>query len=80
MNEIVVKSEHVALIEAVKDILLTACHEPAFHSSEKALQHKRCLDEIGFSALGETNFGSMNTSTVISAELASDLLQMLCEK
>ncbi|GAA5815422.1 hypothetical protein MFLAVUS_008930 [Mucor flavus] len=64
MNSIVVSSDNITLIEAVKDILITACSEPAFNINEKLSHQRLYLDQIGFSALGEINFGSMNASTV----------------
>lgn len=79
MNSIVVSSENVALIEAVKEILITACSEPAFNSMERMNHQKLYLESIGFDAFGEVNFGSMNTSTAISARLTSELLRMICE-
>jgi neurofibromin 1 len=75
MNSIVVSSDNVALIDAVKDILLTACCEPAFCVNEKDSQHKHYLNEIGFPALGENNFGSND----IKPELVSELLHVICE-
>lgn len=79
MNSIVVSSDNVTLIEAVKDILITACSEPAFNINEKLSHQRLYLEQIGFSALGELNFGSMNTSTIVSAGLISELLRLICE-
>lgn len=79
MNSIVVASDNVTLIEAVKDILLTACSEPAFDINEKLSHQRLYLDRIGFSALGEINFGSANGTYVVNAQLVSELLRMICE-
>lgn len=79
MNSIVVSSDNVALIEAVKDILITACSEPAFSLNEKLSHQRLYLDRIGFNALAEINFGSMNAATVVSARLISELLRLICE-
>jgi hypothetical protein len=79
MNSIIVSCDNVSLIEAVKDILITACSEPAFSINEKASHQRLYLDRIGFNALGEINFGSMNTTTAVNAELISELLRLICE-
>ncbi|GAN04298.1 conserved hypothetical protein [Mucor ambiguus] len=79
MNAIVVSSDNATLIDAVKDILVTACSEPAFSTTDRKSHQHMLLERIGFSALGEINFGSMNTSTVVSAKLTSELLRMICE-
>jgi hypothetical protein len=46
---------------------------------ERMNHQKLYLESIGFDAFGEVNFGSMNTSTAISARLTSELLRMICE-
>ncbi|KAG1059471.1 hypothetical protein G6F42_028302 [Rhizopus arrhizus] len=79
MNAIVVSSDNATLIDAVKDILITACSEPAFSTTDRKSHQHMLLERIGFSALGEVNFGSMNTSTAVSAKLTSELLRMICE-
>lgn len=79
MNAIVVSSDNATLIDAVKDILITACSEPAFSTTDRKSHQHMLLERVGFSALGEVNFGSMNTSTVVSAKLTSELLRMICE-
>lgn len=79
MNSIVVSSDNITLIEAVKNILITACSEPAFSTSEKLSHQRLYLDRIGFNALAEVNFGSMNASTAVSSKLISELLRLICE-
>ncbi|KAI8981655.1 hypothetical protein BDF20DRAFT_955314 [Mycotypha africana] len=79
MNSIVVSSNNPMLINSVKDILMTACSETAFKANEPMGQQHRYLEEIGFSALGEVNFGSLSNSTTINAALTSELLNMICE-
>ena len=76
MNSIVVSSDNIALIGAVKDILLTACSEPAFDAQEKLSHQRLYLDRIGFSAFGEINFGCENT---VHPQLVSGLLRLICE-
>ncbi|KAG2213997.1 hypothetical protein INT47_001268 [Mucor saturninus] len=79
MNSIVVSSDNVTLIEAVKNILITACSEPAFSTTEKSSHQRLYLDRIGFNALAEINFGSMNSSTAVNSKLISELLRLICE-
>jgi neurofibromin 1 len=79
MNSIVVSSDNVTLLDAVKEILITACSEPAFNSSDKTSHQQLYLERIGFSALGEINFGSMNSTSVVNAKLTSELLRLICE-
>lgn len=79
MNTIVVSSDNVTLIEAVKNILITACSEPAFNINEKSGHQRLYLDRIGFNALAEINFGSINSSTAVSPKLISELLRLICE-
>jgi hypothetical protein len=79
MNSIVVSSDNVTLLDAVKDILITACSEAAFNTSDKTSHQQLYLERIGFSALGEINFGSMNSNSVANAILTSELLRLICE-
>lgn len=79
MNSIVVSSDNVTLIEAVKVILLTACSEPAFDAHEKLSHQRLYLDRVGFTALGEINFGSANATHIVSSQLVSELLRLICE-
>ncbi|CEP17257.1 hypothetical protein, partial, partial [Parasitella parasitica] len=79
MNTVVVSSQNATLLDSVKDILITASSEPAFATTDRKSHHHMLLERIGFSALGEINFGSLNTKTTVKAELASELLRMICE-
>ncbi|KAL7314719.1 hypothetical protein PS15m_006255 [Mucor circinelloides] len=51
MNAIVVSSDNATLIDAVKDILITACSEPAFSTTDRKSHQHILLERIGFSAL-----------------------------
>ncbi|KAI9476341.1 MAG: hypothetical protein EXX96DRAFT_507481 [Benjaminiella poitrasii] len=77
MNSIVVSSDNVTLINAVKSILITACSEPAFKSVHNHQQIY--LKQIGFNSFGEINFGSMSASTSVSSKLTSELLRLILE-
>lgn len=79
MNSIVISSNNLLLIEAVKEILLTACSEPTIGSVERMNQQKVYLEKIGFDAFGEVDFGRMKTEVSVSARLTSELLYMICE-
>ncbi|KAI8394136.1 uncharacterized protein BYT42DRAFT_553510 [Radiomyces spectabilis] len=80
MNQIFVTSQNHALIEAVKGILLTACSEPAFYSGHVARRTQQSfLDELGFSALSEPNFGAGKSNVALNAELASKLLDRITD-
>ncbi|KAI8994897.1 hypothetical protein BDB01DRAFT_714840 [Pilobolus umbonatus] len=79
MNAIMVSSDNVTLMDSVKDILLTACFEPAFNLGERVTHQQVYLESIGFSALVEMNFGLMNTTSGVNAKLASELLHLICE-
>ncbi|KAG0745150.1 hypothetical protein G6F62_003419 [Rhizopus arrhizus] len=79
MNSIVISSNNLLLIEAVKEILLTACSESTIGSTERMHQQKVYLEKIGFDAFGEVDFGRTKTEVSVSARLTSELLYMICE-
>ncbi|KAI8974377.1 hypothetical protein BDB01DRAFT_807208 [Pilobolus umbonatus] len=80
MNHMVVNSLNHDVIDAIKNILITACSEPALFiplgatgSSAKRTQ-KYGLDNLRFPALGDPTFGAMKTNISVNAKLASKLL------
>ncbi|KAI9317519.1 hypothetical protein BX666DRAFT_2026794 [Dichotomocladium elegans] len=79
MNQIVVSGQSYAVIDAVKNILITACSESAFAHSSTRRSQKAYLEELGFSALADPTFGAAKTNTVLSAQLASKLLERITE-
>ncbi|KAI9489055.1 hypothetical protein BDB00DRAFT_771458 [Zychaea mexicana] len=79
MNQIVVSGQNYAVIDAVKNILMTACSEPAFNYSLNRRSQKAYLDELGFSALGDPTFGAAKSNVAMSAQLASKLLERITE-
>lgn len=79
MNQIVVSGQNYAVIDAVKNILVTACSEPAFTYSSNRRTQKAYLEELGFPALADPTFGAAKGNTVVSAQLASRLLEKITE-
>ncbi|KAI7858100.1 hypothetical protein BDC45DRAFT_434174 [Circinella umbellata] len=79
MNQIVMSGQNYAVIDAVKNILMTACSEPAFNYSLNRRSQKAYLDELGFSALGDPTFGAAKSNIAMSAQLASKLLERITE-
>ncbi|KAI8053543.1 hypothetical protein BDF21DRAFT_441145 [Thamnidium elegans] len=77
MNQMVVNSQNQDVIEAVKNILMTACSEPAFNSVGQATikrTQKWGLENLKFSSLGDPTFGAIKTNVARNAKLASKLL------
>ncbi|RCI06233.1 Ras GTPase activating protein ira2, partial [Rhizopus stolonifer] len=79
MNSIVVSSDNVTLLDAVKDILITAFSEKGFYTAERANQQQMYLEQIGFSAFEGSAFGSPKENSIVSPQMISDLLHMICE-
>ncbi|KAF7721136.1 Ras GTPase activating protein ira2, partial [Apophysomyces ossiformis] len=79
MNQIVVSNQNYAVIEAVKNILMTACSEPTFNNVVGRRSQRAYLEDLGFSALGESTFGAAKTNIAVSAQLASKLLDRITE-
>ncbi|KAG0184581.1 Ras GTPase activating protein ira2 [Apophysomyces sp. BC1034] len=79
MNQIVVSNQNYAVIDAVKNILMTACSEPTFNQAIGRRSQRAYLEELGFPALGEQMFGAARTNVAISAQLASRLLDRITE-
>ncbi|KAI8335906.1 hypothetical protein BC941DRAFT_429713 [Chlamydoabsidia padenii] len=76
MNQIMVSSQNHAVLDAVKNLLMSACAEPIISNRTNRRSQKSYLDELGFSALGDPTFGSSNTKHTISL-LASELLERI---
>lgn len=77
MNQMVVNSQNQDVIEAVKNILVTACSEQAFHSANHAnikRTQKWGLENLKFASLGDPTFGAIKTNMARNAKLASKLL------
>lgn len=77
MNQMVVNSQNHDVIEAVKNILMTACSEPAFNSVGQTTikrTQKWGLENLKFSSLGDPTFGAIKTNVARNAKLASKLL------
>lgn len=79
MNQIVINGTNFAVIDAVKNILMTACSEPAFNYSMNRRSQRAYLEELGFSALGDPTFGAVKTNVSANAQLASKLLERITE-
>ncbi|KAI7850655.1 hypothetical protein BDC45DRAFT_539132 [Circinella umbellata] len=79
MNQIVMSGQNYAVIDAVKNILMTACSESAFNYSPNRQSQKAYLDKLGFSALGDPTFGAAKSNIAMSAQLASKLLERITE-
>ncbi|RCI02984.1 Ras GTPase activating protein ira2, partial [Rhizopus stolonifer] len=71
MNQIVLNTQNHELLEAVKNILLTACSESAFtqNSTQKRTQ-KWGLSNLGFLALLDPTLGAVKTNITLNAKLA----------
>ncbi|CEI98406.1 hypothetical protein RMCBS344292_12515 [Rhizopus microsporus] len=79
MNQMVINSQNQDLIEAVKNILLTACSEPAFLAVPQRRTQKWELDNLRFSSLIDPTFGAVKTNVTANAKLASKLLGAITE-
>lgn len=79
MNQMVINSQNQDLIEAVKNILLTACSEPAFLAAPQKRTQKWGLDSLRFSSLIDPTFGAVKTNVTVNAKLASKLLGTITE-
>ncbi|KAI9486703.1 MAG: hypothetical protein EXX96DRAFT_550220 [Benjaminiella poitrasii] len=86
MNQILVSSQNHDTIEAVKNILLTVCSEPAFNmegqsttNSSKRTQ-KWELEKLNFASLCDPTFGAVKTNVTINAKLASELLGYITDQ
>ncbi|ORZ22469.1 hypothetical protein BCR42DRAFT_406243 [Absidia repens] len=77
MNQIMVSSQNHAVLEAVKNLLMSACAEPIIANPTNRRSQKSYLDELGFSALGDPTFGSSSTNYFVNSELASKLLDRI---
>jgi neurofibromin 1 len=80
MNQMVVNSQNQAALEAVKNILVTACSEPAFNqqNASKVTQRSR-LDDLHFPSLGDPTFGAVKANVTNNAKLASRLLEIITD-
>lgn len=77
MNQIMVSSQNHAVLDAVKNLLMSACAEPIIANPTNRRSQKSYLDELGFSALGDPTFGSSNANYFVNSELASKLLDRI---
>ncbi|KAI8357236.1 hypothetical protein BD560DRAFT_197971 [Blakeslea trispora] len=79
MNSIIVSSDNITLLDAIKDILVTACSEKAFDIGDRSGQHQVYLEQIGFKAFTELNFGSFGQDPTSDSQLMSEFLRIICE-
>lgn len=77
MNQILISSQSILILESVKSILFTASSDPAFANTNNELSQKELLDGLGFSALGDIKFGTSVSNTVQHAKLASELMERI---
>ncbi|KAG0187398.1 Ras GTPase activating protein ira2 [Apophysomyces sp. BC1034] len=78
MNQIVINSEQQSLFESVKCILVTACSNPVFGEVKRHGQ-KAMLEELGFTALADSTFGSASINTLQNAMLASEVISRVIQ-
>ncbi|KAI9259080.1 hypothetical protein BY458DRAFT_479034 [Sporodiniella umbellata] len=78
MNQIVLNTQNHELLEAVKNILLTACSESAFVSQKRT--QKWGLENLGFEALINPMLGLMKHDIILNAKLASRLLGAITDQ
>ncbi|SAM09837.1 hypothetical protein [Absidia glauca] len=76
MNQVVLSSNTQPIIESVKTILLIACSDPNFNTVSTKSQHE-WLQQIGFSALAEPNFGASSTNVMQHSKLASEVIERI---
>jgi neurofibromin 1 len=76
MNQVVLSSNTQPIIESVKTILLIACSDPNFNTAATKSQHE-WLQQIGFSALAEPNFGASSTNVMQHSKLASEVIERI---
>ena len=79
MNSIVISSDNVTLLDAIKDILVTACSEKAFDMGDHSARHHLYLEQIGFRAFAELNFGSFGQDPAEDSQMLSEFIRIICE-
>ncbi|KAI8370897.1 hypothetical protein EDC96DRAFT_502763 [Choanephora cucurbitarum] len=79
MNSIVISSDNVTLLDAIKDILVTACSEKAFDMGDHSARHHLYLEQIGFKAFAELNFGSFGKDPAEDSRMLSEFIRIICE-
>ncbi|KAI9027661.1 hypothetical protein CLU79DRAFT_697324 [Phycomyces nitens] len=77
MNQIVVSSQNFALIDTIKAILLTACSEPVFNTTNERRNQKTLLEEIEFPALADTKYVPEKPNPLPISMLISKLLAII---
>ncbi|KAI8390971.1 uncharacterized protein BYT42DRAFT_508674 [Radiomyces spectabilis] len=77
MHQIVMSSHTQPIIESVKSILLTACSDPVFVEAKNKRSQKALLEEVGFSALNDPNFGAGSINVLQNAKLASEVIERI---
>jgi neurofibromin 1 len=77
MNQIVISSQTMPILESVESILLTACSAPVFTETKYGPSQKELLEELGFSALGDPKFGASVSNNRQYAKLASELMERI---
>ncbi|KAI8068638.1 hypothetical protein BC940DRAFT_298677 [Gongronella butleri] len=79
MNQVAISSQNIAVIDAVKGILMTACSEPAFYQPAGRKSQQAYLVELGFAGLADPSFGAANANPTSAAQLVSVLLERITE-
>ncbi|KAL0094126.1 hypothetical protein F4703DRAFT_1816773 [Phycomyces blakesleeanus] len=77
MNQILLNNNTQPIIESIKTILIIACSDPVFGDMKNRRTQKTLLEEIGFSSLGEANFGVSTADVLQNAMLASELIERI---
>lgn len=79
MNSIINATDNAILIDTITGILVTACAEQAFNSSEKMTNQDMLLERLGFRGLSEASFESTTIPLDIASMLTSELLRVISE-
>ncbi|ORX55545.1 hypothetical protein DM01DRAFT_1366815 [Hesseltinella vesiculosa] len=79
MNQVAISSQNIAIIDAVKGILMTACSEPSFYQPPGRKSQNAYLNDLGFSCLADPNFGAANINPSSNAQHVSVLLERITE-
>ncbi|KAI8388661.1 uncharacterized protein BYT42DRAFT_242275 [Radiomyces spectabilis] len=79
VNQVVSSSQNGIVIEAVKNIMMIACYEPAFDLRQSRHGQAAYLEELGFASFSDPSFGMSNSSKSSNAPLVIKLLERILE-
>ncbi|KAI9318553.1 hypothetical protein BX666DRAFT_1511999 [Dichotomocladium elegans] len=79
MNRIIAGGQNIAVIDAITEILVTACSEPVFTQSSGRHSQRAYLEELGFSAFCDATFDTGRTIVAKNAQLVSQFLGRMTE-